>query len=94
MAAAYPVTLDPTVSYDVSNETWRWVEDNHVSPTNPNHSYSYTDTYMYSGIVGGTEYISYIRPAFYDSLMDVAGNTIIKNVTLYTYVTGAGGSSA
>ena len=91
--AQYPVVLDPSVDFSAQTDSWSWLEDNHVSPNNPNHSYTYTDWSMYSGKYNGNEYISYIRAAFPDALKDNSDNVIIKSFKVHTYVEKASSAS-
>ena len=82
MAAAYPVTLDPSVTFTVPDDTWNYIEDNYVTLSQPGVNHDYRNKAMRCN----SDNIPYIRPVFPDSIKELGNYLLIKNVTMYTYV--------
>lgn len=82
-AAAYPVVLDPSVTFTVPGSNWNYIEDNYVTVSQP---YTYHE-FNQAEMQCNSDNIVYIRPVIMDDIKNLSGNLIVKSMTLNTYVT-------
>ena len=94
-AAAYPVVLDPTVTYtgkDGNGNSYDNMEDGYVTSAEPNKNYGWTNVHLLCGNTSGTSFALF-RPVIPDSINNISDYILIKEAKLYTYVESVSGGN-
>ena len=80
---AFPVIIDPTVTYTSDNPVH--IEDNYISSQEPNTNHYFNETFFKVGNDGTQTHIAYIRPVIPDSLKAISSKIMIKDADIRMY---------